>query len=104
MTDKELSTFGEKLYAAILETPLPSGRIFALAGAIRQGVAWAKLPPPLKIAVFKIAARCLEGLTAPAVPAGPTPSSSTPEPAGADEAETVESSAERATLENGDRP
>ncbi len=58
MTDKELSAFGERLYEAILMTPLPAGMVFAIATAIRQGVPWARLAPPLKLAVFKIASNC----------------------------------------------
>jgi hypothetical protein len=58
MTDKELSAFGEKLYEAILMTPLPAGMVFAIATAIRRGVPWARLAPPLKLAVFKIASNC----------------------------------------------
>ena len=53
MTDKQLSAFGEKLYEAILMTPLPAGMVFAIATAIRQGVPWARLAPPLKLAVFR---------------------------------------------------
>lgn len=64
MTDKELSAFGEKLYEAILMTPLPAGMVFAIATAIRQGIPWPKLAPPLKLAVFKIAANCNPGVGA----------------------------------------
>ncbi len=61
MTDKELSEFGEKLYEAILVTPLPGGTIFAIASAIRHGTPWKALPGSLKLAVFKIAANCIGG-------------------------------------------
>ena len=59
MTDKELSEFGEKLYEAILMTPLPGGTIFGIASAIRHGTPWRALPGSLKLAVFKIAANCM---------------------------------------------
>lgn len=58
MTDKELSTFGERLYNAILLTPLPAGTIFGIGAAIRQNVSWRELPRTLKFAIFKIAAQC----------------------------------------------
>ena len=66
MTDKELSQFGEKLYEAILVTPLPGGTIFAIASAIRHGTPWKALPGSLKLAVFKIATNCLPEGPAPA--------------------------------------
>jgi hypothetical protein len=59
MTDKELATFGERLYEAVLLTPLPAGTILGLATAIRYNAPWADLPRSLRFAVFKIAAACL---------------------------------------------
>lgn len=77
MTDKELSKFGEKLYEAILTTPLPGGTIFAIASAIRKGTPWSALPTSLKLAVFKIAANCApetaSGGPYPASAAAPVP-------------------------------
>ena len=56
MTDKELSTLGERLYEAVLATPLPAGMVSAIGRALREGIPWAHLPPPLKLGVFKIVA------------------------------------------------
>ena len=72
-TDKELSQFGEKLYEAILMTPLPGGTIFAIASAIRHGTPWKALPGSLKLAVFKIAANCLPEDPSPTPPSGSEP-------------------------------
>lgn len=74
MTDRELCNFGERLYEAVLYTPLPSATIFNLALAVRQAVAWEHLPQALKFAVFKIAASCVteeaEGSTEPSATDG----------------------------------
>ena len=59
MNDKELSTFGEKLYEAVLITPLGAGSLFGIVSAIREGVPWARLPAPVKLAVLRIAAQCV---------------------------------------------
>jgi hypothetical protein len=66
MTDKELAAFGERLYGAVLLTPLPAGTILGLAAAIRQNVEWADLPRSLRFAVFKIAAICVGDVATPA--------------------------------------
>lgn len=60
MTDRELAAFGERLYEAILLTPLPAGTILGLATAIRCNMSWTDLPRALRFAVFKIAAACVE--------------------------------------------
>jgi hypothetical protein len=59
MTDRELAVFGERLYQAVLLTPLPAGTILGLATAIRHNVGWSELPKALRFSVFKIAAVCL---------------------------------------------
>jgi hypothetical protein len=59
MTDKELATFGERLYQAVLLTPLPAGTILGLATAVRHNLPWSELPKALRFSVFKIAAVCL---------------------------------------------
>lgn len=58
MTDKELAAFGERLYEAVLLTPLPAGTTLGLASAIRYNLPWAELPRTMRFAVFKIAAAC----------------------------------------------
>jgi hypothetical protein len=59
MTDKELAAYGERLYEAVLLTPLPAGSILGLATAIRYNAPWSELPQTLRFAVFKIASACL---------------------------------------------
>ena len=81
MTDRELAVFGERLYQAVLLTPLPAGTILGLATAIRHNVGWSELPKALRFSVFKIAAVCLaetsepgsEETTAGSQDARPTP-------------------------------
>ncbi|MDX2087870.1 MAG: hypothetical protein SFX73_08470 [Kofleriaceae bacterium] len=83
MTDKELSSFGERLYEAVLFTPLPAATVFNLALAVRGAVPWAQLPQHLKFAVFKIAASCVaddEAASAEPAPSGEAPVHETPTP------------------------
>ena len=63
MTDKELAAYGERLYEAVLLTPLPAGSILGLATAIRYNAPWSELPQALRFAVFKIASACLSEAT-----------------------------------------
>ena len=65
MTDRELAVFGERLYQAVLLTPLPAGTILGLATAIRHNVGWSELPKALRFSVFKIAAVCLAETSEP---------------------------------------
>ena len=74
MTDKELAAYGERLYEAVLLTPLPAGSILGLATAIRYNAPWSELPQALRFAVFKIASACLsESTDGPREEATPEP-------------------------------
>jgi hypothetical protein len=90
MTDKELAVFGERLYEAVLLTPLPAGTILGLATAIRYNLPWSELPRTLRFAVFKIAAASTgEPMDAPESGAGaeqpaPSPAQDPPGNAGSE--------------------
>lgn len=57
MTDKNLAAFGERLYAAMINTPLSTIEIGGLAAAFRTRTPWSRLGPSLKVALFRIAAK-----------------------------------------------
>jgi hypothetical protein len=56
MTDRELAAMGERLYEAIIETPLSPLEIGGLTAAFRTRTPWAELGSGLKVALFRIAA------------------------------------------------
>jgi hypothetical protein len=101
MTDKDLAAFGERLYAAMINTPLSTIEIGGLAAAFRQRTPWPRLGPSLKVALFRIAAKM--GQSAP--PEAPSDGPKAPEAGSAgappDEAVSPESSVEEPDSSDG---
>ena len=100
MTDKNLAAFGERLYAAMINTPLSTIEIGGLAAAFRTRTPWSRLGPSLKVALFRIAAKM--GDSAPPETSSDGPK--TLEPAAGptpDEAESVDRPSEEPDSNDG---
>jgi hypothetical protein len=79
MTDEDLATAGERLYASLLVTELSVFEMGGLTAAIRTKTKWDDLGPRLKVAVFRIVANAQPPER---VPAGASAASGEPAHAG----------------------